>query len=393
MHQLARQRTLICAVNKQAAQSLPAHGFGLSPRAQSAAICRPQASYRLASSHAFGLGLAFFFLLCTEAGFAQLATNVLGPRITFTAPIYDFGRVKSGEIVKHTYTFTNTGSELLEVTNVQPSCGCTTAGEWTRRIEPGQTGTIAVQFNSAGFGGEVLKTVTVSSTDKNQPTLILQLKGTVWKPIEVLPSFAVLNIMPDASAASTLVRITNNTGEYVSITSEPKCSTPAFAAQITTNQPGKAFQVEIRAVPPFVAGNSRATITLTTSSTNLPLVSIGVWSIVQPKLAVIPDQVTLPPAPIVDKTLPTVTIQNNSTNPVTIFDPVCSLTNVDIAFKEVMPGRAYTVTLAFPAGFEIPTGDPPMLTLKTSLPEQPLIKVAITHLPRATNSVSAARSP
>jgi hypothetical protein len=73
---------------------------------------------------------------------------------------------------------------------------------------------------------------------------------------------------------------------------------------------------------------------------------------------------------------------------------VCSLTDVDIAFKEVMPGHAYTVTLAFPAGFEIPAGDPPMLTLKTSLPEQPLIKVAISHLPRpATNSVSAAGPP
>jgi hypothetical protein len=67
---------------------------------------------------------------------------------------------------------------------------------------------------------------------------------------------------------------------------------------------------------------------------------------------------------------------------------------VDIAFKEVMPGHAYTVTLGFPAGFEIPAGDSPMLTLKTSLPEQPLIQVAISHLPRpATNVVSAARSP
>jgi hypothetical protein len=328
------------------------------------------------------LCLAVLLFLCAAPGFAEPATNAPGPRITFSETVHDFGKVKSGQTVKHTYTFTNTGSELLEVTNVQPSCGCTTAGEWTRRIEPGQVGTIPVQFSSAGFGGEVLKTVTVNSNDKGQPAITLQLKGTVWKPVDVLPSFAVLNIMPDASSASTLVRIINNTDDYISITSEPKCTTNAFSAEIRTNQPGKEFQLEIRALPPFKPGNSQATITLTTTSTNLPLVSVGVWSIVQPKLAVIPAQVTLPPAPIAAKTLPTVTIQNNSTNLITVSEPACSLANVDLALKEVIPGRAYVVTLAFPAGFEIPAGDPPVLTLKTSLPELPLLKIPISHLPK-----------
>jgi hypothetical protein len=337
--------------------------------------------------------LLFLLFLCAGPGFAQLGTNAPGPTITFAAPVYDFGKVKSGETVRHTYTFTNTGTQVLEVTNVQPSCGCTAAGEWTRRIEPGQIGTIAIQFNSAGFGGEVLKTVTVNSTDKAHPSLTLQLKGLVWKPVDVLPSFAVLNIMPDATSASTIVRITNNTDEYISITSEPKCSTTEFRAEIRTNHPGKEFQLEIKAVPPFKPGNSQATVTLTTTSTNLPLVSVGLWSIVQPKLAVIPDKVTLPPAPIAVKTLPTITIQNNSTNLVTVSEPACSLANVDLTFKEAIAGRAYVVTLAFPAGFEVPAGDPPNLTLKTSLPELPLIKVPITHLPKpATNPASDAGS-
>jgi hypothetical protein len=334
--------------------------------------------------------LGCFLFFCAGPGFAQPATNIPGPRITFDAPVYDFGRVKSGELVKHTYTFTNTGSRLLEITNVQPSCGCTAAGEWTRRAEPGQTGTIPIQLNTAGFGGEVLKTITVSSTDEVQPTFALQLKGTVWKPVDVLPSFAVLNIMPDATSGSTLVKIVNNTDEYISISSPPKSSTNAFTAEIRTNQPGKEFQVEIKAVPPFEPGNSRGAVTLTTTSTNMALVSIGVWSIVQPKLAVIPTQVTLPPAPLKAGMSTTVTIQDNSTNMITISDPLCSLTNVDLALKEVIAGRAYTVTLGFPAGFEIHAGDAPVLTVKTSLPELPLLKIQITQPPQPANTVSAA---
>jgi hypothetical protein len=326
------------------------------------------------------LCLGFLLFLDLATGMAQPATSASGPRIKFAAPVYDFGKVKSGETVKHTYAFTNTGSEVLEITNVQPSCGCTTAGEWTRRVEPGQSGTISVQFNTTGLGGDVLKFVTVNSTDKTNPVVTLQLKGTLWKPIDVYPGFAVINILPDATAASTIVTMTNNTDEYVSISSEPKCNTTAFTAEIHTNHPGRDFQIEIKAVPPFEPGNSQATITFNTTSTNVPLVSIGVWSIVQPKLAVIPEQVALPPAAIAAGTSPTVTIQNNSTNLITISNPVCSLTNVDLSFREVIPGRAYSVTLSFPAGFEIPAGGPQLLTLKTSLPELPFIKVPITQV-------------
>jgi len=316
-------------------------------------------------------------------------TNQPGPKIQFSNPVYDFGRVKSGDPVKFTYMFTNIGDQVLELNNVQPQCGCTAAGDWTRRVEPGQTGSIPIQFNTSSYSQPVVKTVTVSCNDKSQPVVVLQLKGTVWKPVEVMPSFAVLNIVPDAPSASALVRITNNTEEYISVSSEPRCSTAAFTATVATNRLGKEFQVEVTAVPPFAPGNARATITFATTSTNLPLVSIGVWSIVQPKLSVLPAQVTLPPGPIAVKTSASVTIQNNSTNLITVSSPECSLTNVELAFKETIPGRAYTATLAFPAGFEIPAGEAPVLTLKTSLAEQPLIRVPVTHLPKPTTSSAA----
>src|SRR5262249_43504547 len=114
-----------------------------------------------------------------------------GAKIQFATPIYDFGRVQAGEMVKYTYIFTNIGEETLEVSNVQPSCGCTTAGDWTKSVTPGGTGKVNVQFNSANFNGPVLKTVTVTSNEKQKPVTVLQLKGTVWKPIELVPQYTV----------------------------------------------------------------------------------------------------------------------------------------------------------------------------------------------------------
>lgn len=85
---------------------------------------------------------------------APPATNA-GPKIQFATPVYDFGKAKCGDIVKYTYYFTNTGVETLELNNVQGSCGCTAVGNWSRKVEPGQTGEIPVQFNSANFNGPV----------------------------------------------------------------------------------------------------------------------------------------------------------------------------------------------------------------------------------------------
>ena len=71
---------------------------------------------------------------------------------------------------------------MLILNNVQPQCGCTTAGEWTKQVEPGKTGSIPIQFNTVGYNGPVFKQVTVTCNVTNQPMLFLQLKGTVYKP-------------------------------------------------------------------------------------------------------------------------------------------------------------------------------------------------------------------
>jgi len=134
-----------------------------------------------------------------------------GPKIQFDQAVYDFGKVRAGEPVKHTFVFTNVGTETLFLTNVQPSCGCTTASEWSRQVEPGKTGTIPIQFNSANYGGSVLKTVTVTSNDKGQPSVGLQVKGTVWKPIDVNPMFAVMTIPAETQTnVTSKVHIVNN---------------------------------------------------------------------------------------------------------------------------------------------------------------------------------------
>src|SRR5262249_6969432 len=80
---------------------------------------------------------------------AESPTTNSGPTIKCEELLYDFGKVDAGTLVKHEYMFTNIGNQTLVVSNVQPSCGCTTAGAWDKVVEPGKTGIIPIQFNSA----------------------------------------------------------------------------------------------------------------------------------------------------------------------------------------------------------------------------------------------------
>lgn len=322
------------------------------------------------------------------AGVPAAAASTDAPSIKFADPVFDFGRIKSGETAKHLYYFTNVGNAVLEVPNVHPSCGCTTAGEWTKRLEPGQTGTIAIQFNSASFNGPVLKTVTVTSNDKTQPVAVLQLKGTIWKPIDVSPQFAVLNIPPDASRGSAVVTITNNMEEAVEIF-EPVSNNRSISAVLKTNVPGRGYEVEVAATKPLAPGNVQAQVNLKTSSLHMPVVIITAWANVQAPIAVMPPQITLPAPPLQAKALPTVTIQNYSTNVLSVSNPMLNLPGVEVNLQQVQPGRTFSVSLGFPPGFELPRGQTTLLTVETSNPDYPVIKVPIQQMPRLTSTAPA----
>ncbi len=312
---------------------------------------------------------------------AASGTNLMGPKIEFATPVHDFGRVKAGEPVKYTFVFTNTGDQVLEVKAVQPSCGCTTAGDWTRLAKAGETGKVPVQFNSANFNGPVFKTVTVSSNDRKTPTVVLQLKGTVWKPIEFIPPYTVLNIAPDAPETTAVIRIVNNMDEPITL-SDPELNTKAFTARLVTTQPGKEFQLTLAAVPPLNPGNIQGKVILKTSSASTPSLEVPFWANVQQAVLVMPPQIVLQQGPLASRATPAITIQNNSTNSLALSDLAINVPGVEVQLRELVPGRTFNISFGFPEGFALPQGQQVAFTAKSSNPRYPEIRVPIVQMPK-----------
>ncbi len=120
------------------------------------------------------LFLLVALLALVNVGYSQQVTAA----VTETAPKadlavfgtaslnHDFGKIKQGVPVTHEFKFTNNGKVTMVITNVAPSCGCTTP-DWTREpIAPGGQGFIKATYNAASPGA-FNKSVTVTSNIEN----------------------------------------------------------------------------------------------------------------------------------------------------------------------------------------------------------------------------------
>src|SRR5688572_23478459 len=168
-----------------------------------------------------------------------------GPQIKFSEMVHNFGKVKSSDVLRHDFIVTNTGSALLELTDVKPACGCTVTGTWDRQIQPGQTGKIPIQFSPANFNGRVTKSITVACNDPAQPTHSLQIQATIWRPIDVQPAQVYFTPVEGEEANDTkVVRITSNLDQPLTLEA-PQSSNPALKLEVKTLEPGKAFELHV----------------------------------------------------------------------------------------------------------------------------------------------------
>jgi len=112
---------------------------------------------------------------------ASQPTNDKVPVVEFDSDVWDFGTITEGEVVEHEFKITNKGRGNLLIAAVRTSCGCTVADFPRQPIEPGQTRTIKVKFDSEGRRGRVYKQVHVV-TNAMPSSYTLVVRGEVVGP-------------------------------------------------------------------------------------------------------------------------------------------------------------------------------------------------------------------
>jgi len=109
------------------------------------------------------------------------------PQIAPETTRLELGDVPNGQIITRDVVLRNDGDATLVVQDLSTSCGCTTATIDPVQIEPGQSATLHVAFDSGAHGpdltGPMIRQVYVSSNDPAQPQLTVDLAVNVTPPL------------------------------------------------------------------------------------------------------------------------------------------------------------------------------------------------------------------
>lgn len=109
-----------------------------------------------------------------ELAYAKIFSTDSIPKTTikFEVGSHDFGNIKQETIHKFSFKFTNTGTEPLVIINAKGSCGCTIPSFPKKKILPGESGEIKIEYNSEQQEGGQNKTVTITANTIPKNTIL-----------------------------------------------------------------------------------------------------------------------------------------------------------------------------------------------------------------------------
>lgn len=124
---------------------------------------------------------SFSVFATTEEYFPKLSEKELAeaPVLLLQANVVNFGVVRAGAVLSREIKMTNTGKKDLIIRHAQGNCVCLAIGPGARVLKPGQETTLKITLDTQGRTGPQNKSVTIYSTDPQNPVQRITLSTAV----------------------------------------------------------------------------------------------------------------------------------------------------------------------------------------------------------------------
>jgi hypothetical protein len=231
--------------------------------------------------------LLLIFVSLSSLSIAQL----MGPKLVAQQDEHDFGDIKQGEKVSHVFVLTNSGGDLLTITNVKASCGCTAALPEKNELAPGESTNLNVTFNSAGRLGKQKKIIRIESSDPDNPQIIVTIKGNVVLSHAENSTYPILNFSQTQHdfgkvKEGKVVEYTFNFGNSGNSTLKIKdiktsCGCTAALVSSEVLKPGEQGTLKVELDTSNRKGKMSRTITINTNDPEDPNKILTVYADVQ----------------------------------------------------------------------------------------------------------------
>ena len=136
-----------------------------------------------------------------------------GAMLYMENPRVDFGPVADYETRTAKIRFVNTGDQVLDVSRVQPTCGCTTTALTQKLFAPGEGTEIELTFKPKGSGKQT-KLVKVHTNDPINPVQTIEIKADVTATVSANPKSLSFGLIPLNAGGSGKVTIMAQNDNY-----------------------------------------------------------------------------------------------------------------------------------------------------------------------------------
>jgi len=103
------------------------------------------------------------------------------PKMKLEKNQIDFGNVEEGKIQLAKIVFQNFGSGTLEITDIKTTCDCTAALLSSKKLGPGESGTLRLELDTANRSGKLTRTVMLLTNDPTEPRHIITIFANIEK--------------------------------------------------------------------------------------------------------------------------------------------------------------------------------------------------------------------
>jgi hypothetical protein len=313
---------------------------------------------------------------------AAPAAGAKKPKATAVEPIKDVGNVSKGEKITHDFMIKNDGDADLQITNVQPACGCTVA-EFDKVIKPGQTGKVHAVVDTTTFNGPIAKGISVFTNDPATPQIELTLRAKVEPYISVKPGYARYIIVQGEQQQGTITQslwaADGASWDIIGVQSPyPYLKVTYREAKPEERVPdakGKQWQVEMTLANDAKVGPLSDYVSVNTNHPKQKLVQIPVSGFVRPVIAVTPPVADFGKIELKEPLHKAVNIHNFATEKIKVtgIDPNLPA-GIETKLEPLEEGREYQVKVVLNPS--LPKGPfNGKLTIHTDSPKAPVIEV------------------
>ncbi len=278
--------------------------------------------------------------------FPVCALAEMHPKMKLASSVHKFGSVLQGTRVQYSFVVRNEGDAPLEISRVQPECGCTAAVPEENPVAPGESTRITATFDTTGFNGYKVKAVRIYTNDPQQPTALLTFQGTVAAEVSVDPPRLYFGTIRKGSGATKEFSIHINDRASVKVKDVLSRSEGVKLKKLDDGRMQASLSTDVS------PGVFRSRIVVRTTSKANPILNIPVFARIEGDLKLVPADVSfgLLKGPLQSTVTRKVRLINSSEKPVKVLSVKSSSNAISAVIDKSEANNEYLLEIGVRRG-------------------------------------------